>query len=150
MKRIKNIIAILVPVLLLAVTISIPVSILSGCAGLQEPTSLQRVTTAAKVAAFVGSAEYIRSHPGARPTFEAARNQLVQMEQSEHIDLATLLAIVTRLPVQELKSEHARILITAATIIISDYGASLPIDQLENLRPVARAIREGIDLALTP
>jgi len=50
--------------------------------------------------------------------------------------------------VKELKSDRARIYVTAATLLISDYAGTVPLEQIAELKPVATAIREGIELAL--
>lgn len=120
----------------------------SGCATLGNGSTLQRIQTGSKLAAYVGSAEYLRSHPETRPAFELARDQLIQIESSEHVDLALLLSIINRLPVKELKSDRAQLAITSATILLSDYLGNLPVEKLDDLKPVAKSIREGIDLAL--
>lgn len=117
-----------------------------GCA--TAPQTTARIASAGKVAAYVGTAEFLRAHPEARIGFEAARDSLRVLETSGHVDLAMLLAIVNRLPVKELRSERALIIVTAATILITDFGGALPLEQLDNLKPVARAIREGIELGL--
>jgi len=121
----------------------------AGCASTPQADA-QRIQSAAKVAAFVGSSEYLRSHPETRAGFVLARDELLVIENSEHVDLTTLLAIVNRLPVKELKSDRATLIVTAATMLLSDYAGSLPIERLDELKPVAKAIREGIDLALGP
>lgn len=125
---------------------SILVLSLTGCA--TAPTAPQRVASAAKIAAYVGTSELLLAHPEMRLKFEIARDTLRVIEESDTVDLATLLAVVNRLPVKELKSERAMIVVTSATILIADYGGALPVEQLGNLKPVARAIREGIELGL--
>lgn len=122
--------------------------IATGCATFGGDNTLQRIQTGSKLAAYVGSAEYLRSHPETRPAFVLARDQLIQIESSEHVDLALLLSIINRLPVKELKSDRAQILITAATLVLSDFAGDLPVEKLDDLKPVAKSIREGIDLAL--
>lgn len=130
--------------LLLAITIAIP----TGCATFGSGSTLQRVQTASKLAAYVGASEYLRSHPETRQAFELARTKLIQIESSEHVDFALLLSIVNQLPIKDLKSPRAQMLITSATIILSDFAGNLPVEQLDDLKPVARSIREGLDLAL--
>lgn len=121
----------------------------TGCATLFGDTAtLQRVTTAAKVAANTGTFLYLQKHPEQRPAFVAARDQLIQIETSEHVDMALLLSIVQRLPVDKLDSPTAQILISNASILITDFAGNLPVEKLDDLKPVAKAIREGIDLAL--
>jgi outer membrane PBP1 activator LpoA protein len=130
------------------VMISLLTASLTGCALLNNPTSAQRVQSAAKVASYVGTSEYLRTHPETRPAFEMARDSLWQLENSDTIDMALVLAIVNQLPIKELKSERATILITAATILISDYAGTIPAEEVNKLQPLVKAIREGIELGL--
>jgi len=135
--------------LLLAFTITIPTCTLTGCATFGgEAATLRRVTTSAKVAANTGTFLYLQKHPETRRAFILARDQLIQIEASEHVDLALLLSIVQRLPINKLESPVAQILISNATIIITDFAGALPVERLDDLKPVAKAIREGIDLGL--
>lgn len=127
-------------------SILIALCLFTGCA--TNRTQNQRVASAAKVAAYVGTYEFLRDNPGARPHFVVARDALLTIEQSDHVDLATLLAIINQLPVKELRSDRAVLIITSATILLSDYAGALPVEQLDELKPIAKAIREGIDLGL--
>ena len=133
-----------IPLLLLCGALALGTS---GCATV-SPTTKARVETAAKAAAYLGSSEYLRSHPETRPAFELARNQLAALETAETVDLVTLLSIVRQLPVKELKTERATMIVTAATILLSDYAGSLPVEKLNELKPLAGSIRQGLDLAL--
>lgn len=122
---------------------------LTGCAVFKEnPQLAQRVQTAAKLAAYVGGSEYLRAHPETRPAFEIARAELARLETADAIDLATLFDIINRLPVKNLQSDRAQMLVAAGTILLSDYAGALPVDRLKELQPMAKAIREGLDLAL--
>lgn len=136
----------LFPLVASLVAAPIIITTFTGCATNQADG--QRVQTAAKLAAYVGTAEYLRGHPETRPAFVLAAQQLAVLESQEHIDLATLMAVVNQLPVKELKSERATLIVTAATILLSDYAGSLPVEQLDELKPLAKAIREGINLGL--
>lgn len=134
--------------LLLAFTAVIPVCTFTGCTTLFGDSATLRVQTAAKVAANTGTFLYLQKHPEQRLAFVAARDQLIQIETSEHVDMALLLSIVQRLPVDKLDSPTAQILISNTSILIADFAGNLPVEKLDDLKPVAKAIREGIDLAL--
>lgn len=121
---------------------------LAGCATPTNPDTVAKIASAAKIAAYVGTKEYLGQHPEKKSDFLIARDALLVIETSEHVDLAALLKIVNQLPVKELKSPDAVLIITASTILLTDYTKQLPVDQLDNLKPVAAAIREGIDLGL--
>jgi len=115
---------------------------LLGC----KTTNSQQSTI--KLAAYVGTSEALLQHPEWKPKFEIAASDLYTLESSTNIDAASILAIASRLPVKELKSDRARIYVTAATLLISDYAGTVPLEQIAELKPVATAIREGIELAL--
>jgi hypothetical protein len=135
---------------LLAITLCLLSCLLlnSGCQTAGSTDSLPRVLTAAKLASYIGVSEYLRVHPETKPAFLLAVQSLKQIEASTTVDLVTLLAVVNQLPTKELRSERAQMFITSATILIADFGGQLPIEKLNELKPVATAIREGIELAL--
>lgn len=120
----------------------------AGCATAPNSNTVARIKTSAKLAAYVGSAEYLRARPETRPGFILALESLKEIESAPTVDLTTLLAVVNRLPTKDLRSERAQLLITSATIMLSDFGGQLPLEQLNELRPVVTAIREGVELAL--
>lgn len=135
--------------LLLAIAIAIPTCTLTGCATFTgEGATLRRVTTAAKVAANTGTFLYLQKHPETRPAFVLARDQLLIIEASEHVDLAVLLSIINRLPVKQLEDPTAQLIISNTAILITQFAQNLPVEKLDDLKPLAQAIREGIDLGL--
>lgn len=134
----------------LTIGLATTLGLFTGCAVLNNPTQLQRACTAAKVAAYVGCYEHLQEAPAARPQWIAARDALFQLEAAETVDLVTLVAVLNNLPVKELKSPRAQMVITAATILLTDYLGTIPADQIDKVKPLARAIKEGIDLGLGP
>lgn len=120
----------------------------SGCAVFKNPSTVQRIATSCKVAAFVGTSEYVRQHPESRSKFEAARDELHILATADVVDWVTLLAIVQRLPVKEVHTERATLIITAATILLSDYAGSLPLNQQAELKVFAKALEDGVALGL--
>lgn len=120
------------------------------CIGCQTPTGQRDIAPAIKTAAYMGTAYAILENPSWRKGFEEAVFDLKLLEAAETIDFTMVLSIVNRLPVKELRSSKAAILITSATILLSDYGGSLPLDQFEKLKLVVKAMREGIELGLGP
>lgn len=129
------------------ISLALAASLLCGC-GTIAPDNMQRVQTAAKIATYVGATEYLRSHPETRPAFVTAKTTLTQLSQSETLDWVTLLAVVNQLPVKQLQNERAKVIVTVATITISDYAGALPLDRLKELQPLAGAMAEGLTLAL--
>jgi hypothetical protein len=128
--------------ILAALCLCVSVAIFTGC----KTTNSQQSTI--KLAAYVGTSEALLQHPEWKPKFEIAASDLYTLESSTNIDAASILAIASRLPVKELKSDRARIYVTAATLLISDYAGTVPLEQIAELKPVATAIREGVELAL--
>lgn len=124
--------------------------LLTGCAVFNNPTQLQRACTAAKVAAYVGCYEHLQQHPEARPAWTVARDALFQLEAAETVDLVTLVAVLNNLPVKELKSPRAQMVITAATILLTDYLGTIPAEEVVKVKPLVSAIKSGIDLGLGP
>lgn len=112
------------------------------------PQGQRDLAPTVKTAAYIGTAYSLAEHPEWRPGFVEARNDLALVEQVETIDFALVLAIVHRLPIKEIQNSKAAILVTGAIILLSDYGASLPPDQMEKVRPIVKAMREGIELGL--
>jgi hypothetical protein len=128
-------------------TIALTAFLLTGCASLQNPQTQSRIQTGVKLAAYVGTVETLRQHPEYRAGFELALEQLKAME-SGPIDTIALLDIVNRLPVKELRSDRAQMIITAGTILLNDEIGSLPLEKLNDLKPVIASIREGVERGL--
>jgi predicted small secreted protein len=120
---------------LIYATLLVLAMLATGC---QTPAGGRDISGAIRAAAFTGTALALRDHPEWRKGFEEA----------EVIDFPLVLAIVQRLPVSELRSSDAAIIITGATILLSDFNSSIPLDQIEKLRPVVSALRQGITLVV--
>lgn len=120
--------------------------LITGCANLSQ-TQQSRIQTGVKLAAYVGTAETLRAHPEYRKGFEVALVELKALEAGP-IDVIKLLEIVNRLPVKELKSDRAQMIITAGTILLTDEIGATPLEKLNDLRPVISAIREGVERGL--
>jgi len=119
----------------------------SGCST-TPATTQHRIESSCKVAAYLGTATALAEHPEWRAGFVTARDQLHVLETADTVDFVTLLAIVQQLPIKELKSPNARLAITTATILLQDYAGELALDNLQQLKPIAGALRAGIDLGL--
>lgn len=131
----------IIPIILLALCVLIP----TGCSTLNGQSP--QLKSAALVAAYVGTAETLRAHPEYRAGFELAARELRVLEDG-NVDALKLMEIVQRLPVKELKSDRATIIITAATILLTDQIGATPIEKLNDLKPVVSAIRQGIEQGL--
>jgi hypothetical protein len=118
----------------------------TGCASMSQ-TQSQRLSTAATIAAYVGTTEVLRRHPEYRTGFELAAGELKALEEG-NVDALKLMQIVNRLPVKELKGDRASMIITTATILLTDEIGTTPIEKLNDLKPIVKAIRTGIERGL--
>lgn len=128
--------------------ITIALITLLGCAT-TDTNDFSKVLAMARLSAYLGTAESILSHPEWKPDFVLARDELKILETSDTVDLATLLAIMNRLPVKELKGEQTKIVITTFSLILQDAVFNIyPLEKTGSLQRVARALRQGIDIGL--
>lgn len=135
----------------LSTTSFVVLPLMTGCASLNDGLSssnAQRIQTSVKLAAYLGTQAYLTKHPETRPAFVIARDELRALSTSDNIDAVTLLAIFNRLPVKQLESGQSKLIITSATIILSDLAGELQLDQLKQLQPIAAAGADGITLGL--
>lgn len=122
----------------------------TGVSVTNQVFDVTRITPLVETAAFEGTAVALTEHPEWRDGFNAALKELKFLEASEHIDFTTVLAIIQRLPVKELKSQEARLAISGGTLLLSQVrGSTTALDKLENLRPIVTALRAGVELGLS-
>lgn len=125
--------------------------VFTGCAtvGNGNVSTVDKMIPIAKTAAYVGTFYAMKEHPEWRPSFETAVAELKFLEAQEKIEFVTLISIVNRLPIKELQSDEAALIVGTATILLSEYGGmAVPLEQVKDLHPVVTAIRDGIELAL--
>lgn len=102
-----------------------------------------------KTAAYLGTALAIEEHPNWKPQFQKAYDDLGIIEAADTVGLPEVLAILHRLPIKELKSPKAVIIITATALLIEETGSpELSPVTTAKLRPVVKDLRAGIKLAL--
>ncbi len=119
----------------------------TGCASITP----QKVANVARAGAYAGTAASLAEHPEWRPGFVLAQQELSGLSISTNLDIAQIMAIVNRLPVKELHSQTAQIIITSTTLVISGLELPpIPADKVKDLNLIAQAIAEGIKLGLGP
>ena len=102
-----------------------------------------------KTAAYLGTALAIEEHPNWKPQFQKAYDDLGIIEAADTIGLPEVLAILHRLPVKELQSNKARIVITGTVLLVEEVGSpELNPVATGKLKAVVVEIRKGIKLAL--
>lgn len=119
-----------------------------GCASLTDEQQVQSIASKAKIAAYVATAEFMLNKPETRESFDGAVVALKEIETAETVDFVAVLAIIRKLPTDKIGNEQTQIIVTAASMILVDFSASIPLDQVNDLRPIVRAIREGIEQGL--
>lgn len=106
---------------------------------------IARIALVTREAATIGTTEALIRRPEVKEKFVLVVAQLAVLEAQEDITVESLLAIVSQLPVNELKSDNARLAISSARLIVASAGWSdVTIVRAEQLRPVVTALREGM------
>jgi len=105
-----------------------------------------KIAAASREAASLGTQEALLHHPEWLSGFHAAHDELARLETLDTVRASDLLAIIGRLPVNELKSDEARIAISGARLIIALAGWSeIDAERVQQIRPVITAIRQGLE-----
>lgn len=131
----------------IAVTIAVVV-MLTGCKTPPSPVTIAHIATSVKIVSKDATFLYLQSHPGDRAKFQQAHDTLAIIETAEAIDFSTVLKIVQTFPIRELKNPTTIILIQDGEILLTDLGATIPLDRVNDLRPIVVALREGIEMGL--
>jgi hypothetical protein len=129
----------------LAAIIAAVAILTTGCATVKDPAFSYALV---EDAAAIGTIAVLAKHPELRPQFERAEKSLSGVIESGKFDGGTFREIVSALPVKELKSNDARLIITFAELQFRRHGQSLAIDQNEHVRSGMIAMRNGLRAAL--
>jgi hypothetical protein len=146
MNTLKSLLILVIPAALIGFTV--------GCA--HTPTgqvdvaaTVKNFVPAAETAAYVGTKVALTEHPEWRDGFVQANAELQILASAENPDYTTLAEIVSRLPVEELKSEEATLAITSGEIILQQYGRpDVVTSKLVDIRPIVQAIQRGVSKGL--
>ena len=120
----------------------------AGCTTTPEGKTVPdvpRIAAITREAATIGTQETLIRRPEVKDKFIMVVAQLAVLETQGDITVESLLAIVSQLPVNELKSDNARLAISGARLVVAAAGWSdVTIVRAEQLRPVVTALREGL------
>jgi hypothetical protein len=116
-----------------------------GCASLTKPESLE---SKSKAVAWLATAKLTKDHPEWSPHFAQARDDLGILLAAETIDTATVLAIVNRLPVDELRGNDATLYIGGAVMFFEDELGRISIESPAERQAIVRGLIAGITLGL--
>lgn len=124
-------------------------ALFAGCTTVGAP-DIERISRAVQEAARIGTQEAVRDHPEWIPYFVTTRDSLNILAASDKLTVASLLEAISKLPVSELSSDTARLIIAGAVLTVSIAGWSdIEIVQTEQIRPVVIALSDGINAGLT-
>lgn len=92
-----------------------------------------------------GTIYALAEKPEWRPEVELVRDQLAKLgNQSGAITIDSILTILSQLPFEELQSSEARLAFTGGRIILRRVGANVDLSSVQNLKPLALGLAEGI------
>lgn len=116
--------------------------------GCITPQNVEGVSSVATLAAYNGTLYYVGEHPESIPGFVEVVAELTEMEsRATDVQWAEVLLIVYRLPIKELGSWEAKIIVGNGVLILSRYGNKKDLTQAD-IRSVVSAIRQGIQMGL--
>lgn len=121
----------------------------AGCA----TTPQDRMTTpvsVVKIATFNGTYLALRENPHLRDQFREVANQLRVLELQPHIDAVDVIQLIQTLPVKELQTDTAQVMIANASLLIGEFGGNTMDVSAEPMRPFVIALREGIERRIGP
>lgn len=112
---------------------------------------VKKIAQASELAAFNGSYLYLKEKPQDKEIFIGVSDSLNVLIQEE-MTLNGFLMVIQHLPIKELKDEKAVLIVDNAIILFGIFQDDLvKLDQLEQakkLKPIAEALKKGIDRAL--
>lgn len=124
---------------------------LTGCAstgGLNVATT----STVAKIAAKDATYFALKQHPEWRANFETAYTEISVLAAQDRIDVASLSAIIQRLPVKQLNGTTAQIIISDVEIVVEQIvpnnGQIVSADKFTDPKIIIGAIRDGLRIGL--
>lgn len=123
----------------------------TGCATTTAPqqAQLDRLQSIAQVAAYTGAAIYLSDKPETRPAFVSARAGVAALVAQQNFDPTQLaMVLASNLPIKDLKSDKATIVITAASLLYQTALGSQQIEKPAVVQAFATGILQGLDMAL--
>lgn len=130
-------------------TLVATVMLIAGCVtspdtGKTVP-DIPRIAAITREAATIGTKEALIRQPQWTGKFVMVVAQLEVLEKQTNITVESMLGIISQLPVNELRSDNARLAISTARLVVAAAGWSqVEIVKSEQLRPVVIALKEGM------
>lgn len=123
--------------------------LLSGCATFGNLTPEQKVERLSYAAASIGVQTTLLAKPEHRPLIEKVYSELTLFSDSGVITGAKLREILAQLPIKELKSPTAVLLIGNATVLYDTFvGDAINVENNVYVKAATEGIREGMKAGL--
>ena len=130
------------------VAIAVATVLLGGCATLSEP-DVTRISLAVREAATLAPQEALSQRPDWRGAFEIVQKELSLLSVKTNVTVLDLLGVLDRLPINEMKSDTARLSIAAARLTIALAGWSdVEIVRVEQVQTVIVALHDGVSTGM--
>lgn len=135
---------------LIAVTFAF---LFTGCTSFQEfmdADRTERLASRLESVAFSGTVLVLRNNPGHQAIFEEVHEELVEQEGRDGLTYETLVGILRKLPIDELKGDDAFLYVEGGRAIFSPTGGEIiDLGQTgESIHVLAGGIRRGIERGL--
>lgn len=136
-------------VLGLTACVSTPRTLPDGTVETPAQAEARRVESVVKMVAMNGTILALKQNPDWREDFVAAADLLLLVQQKDKLTLDDIYGILVQLPIKELKSDTAQITILNAKLLLDEFDSgSVDLNRAERLKPIAKALYEGIELGL--
>lgn len=117
-----------------------------------KPETIQAIAAATQIAVKDGTYLYTSAHPETRAQFQTAANTLRTLSVQTNVNFSAALAVLQQLPIKEVQDPVVQIVVSDADVILTYLNVSVPLTDVEHLRPVVVALAQGIEdgLAMQP
>ena len=123
--------------------------LLCGCATTGQAPNPTRMANSAEIAAFTGISIDLTHNPEHRIYYYACLQTLTVLVEREQFDPAEFVRTLQKLPIKELKSQDAAIIIGSTILLWDQYAADVVnMDRRVYVKPVMQGVRRGISRAL--
>jgi hypothetical protein len=110
-----------------------------------SPETIQAVAAATQIAVKDGTFLYTAEHPESRPQFQTAANTLRALSTTETLNFSAALNVLRQLPIKEVQDPMVQIIVSDADIILTYLNVTVPLTEVEHLRPIVVALAQGIE-----
>jgi hypothetical protein len=110
-----------------------------------SPTTIQAIASATQIAVKDGTFLYTSAHPESRDEFQTAANTLRTLSVQTELNFSSALAVLKELPIKEVQDPVVQIIVSDADIILTYLNVTVPLTEVEHLRPIVVALAQGIE-----